>query len=500
MNMKYFRKYYFLLILFLLIAGYWLSRLVNLTIIPIFTDEAIYLRWAQIALGDPRWRFISLIDGKQPLLIWIMMPFLKVISDPLIAGRLVSIIAGFTAMTGLGIFGWLVTKSKKSALIGFLLYLVIPFFLVYDRLALYDALFGALAVWTYLFLYLLGKTLRLDVALILGTLIGFGLLTKSYAYFFLILLPLTLLLVKWDRKTWKKTLLRFVALCMVIIIQSQIYENILRLSEFRHYVAAKNLQFIYSFSEFLANPIHNTWGNLIGLSGWLISYLTLPLIILVIIAFIYLLRKSLTQGLYFLGWFVIPFMALAVFGKIIYPRFILFMVFPLLLPIIILLEEKIVNIKKQLLLLIIMLIISIPILDFDRKILFDPVHAPLPNADRQQLISDWPSGYGIKEVVAYLEEASKGQKIIVGTDGTFGLYPMALELYLGKNVNVTFKPYWPLNEFPKELIEDAKTMPTYLLFKERQEPESGWPLELIAQYERGDGPTYLKFYRVLPKT
>src|SRR3989344_7406580 len=68
----------------LLSGGFFASRLFNLTIIPIFTDEAIYLRWAQIALTDPRWRFISLIDGKQPLFIWLLLPVLKLMSDPLV--------------------------------------------------------------------------------------------------------------------------------------------------------------------------------------------------------------------------------------------------------------------------------------------------------------------------------------------------------------------------------------------------------------------------------
>ena len=97
------------------------------------------------------------------------------------------------------------------------------------------------------------------------------------------------------------------------------------------------------------------------------------------------------------------------------------------------------------------------------------------------------------------KETQKG-KIIVGTEGTFGLFPMALELYHKDNPNVRFKPYWPLGEtVPVELTESAKHMPTYLVFKERQEVPSGWPLELIAEYQRGDGPTYLKFFRVLPK-
>ncbi|MCX6792160.1 MAG: hypothetical protein NT149_03940 [Candidatus Gottesmanbacteria bacterium] len=85
--------------LLLLVAGlavlFFVTRLTNLTKLPIFTDEAIYIRWSQIGSRDPNWRFISLVDGKQPLFTWIMMVFLRFIRDPLVAGRLVSVLAGF---------------------------------------------------------------------------------------------------------------------------------------------------------------------------------------------------------------------------------------------------------------------------------------------------------------------------------------------------------------------------------------------------------------------
>lgn len=94
---------------------YWITRLINLTILPIFTDEAIYIRWGQIVLGDPVWKFISLTDGKQPLFIWLMAPLLKVITDPLVAGRLVSIISGFFGLLGMGFFGLAgIKKSTRS--------------------------------------------------------------------------------------------------------------------------------------------------------------------------------------------------------------------------------------------------------------------------------------------------------------------------------------------------------------------------------------------------
>src|SRR3989344_7318033 len=85
----------------LAVIFYFFTRLVNLKIIPIFTDEAIYSRWAQVALHDPANRFMSLEDGKQPLFIWLAAIFQKFISDPLVAGRLVSVLAGFGSTVGI---------------------------------------------------------------------------------------------------------------------------------------------------------------------------------------------------------------------------------------------------------------------------------------------------------------------------------------------------------------------------------------------------------------
>lgn len=488
----------FLLIISLLFIA---TRLINLTVIPIFTDEAIYLRWAQIAAGDPKWRFISLIDGKQPLLIWLFLGVFKIISgDPLVLGRLVSVGLGFIAMLGFAAFSWYLTRSAKGAVIGALAYLTIPFFLLYDRLAIYEALFNALTIWTLFATYIFGKTLRLDVALITGSLIGFGLLTKSYANFFLILLPATLLLVPWARGGNKKILGKWVGLVAVIFIQAQIYQNILRLSEFRHIVGQKNLQFIYSFTEFIQNPLKSGAGNFYGLSSWLVSYLTLPIFLIAVGGSIWYIKSFKRPGVFFLIYFLVPFVALAFFGKVIYPRFLLFMVPAFIIPLIIMLTH-IWNKKKNLILYkAVLFCILIPALYFDSKLLIDPIRAPLPLADRQQFINDWPAGYGIKEVVAFLETESQKGPLIIGTEGTFGLFPHALELYLGKNVNVTVQAYWPLNEFPKELTESAKEKPTYLVFKERQEAPADWPIKLINQYQRGGGPTYLKFFRVLPQS
>jgi len=70
-----------------LMIVYLTTRLTNLRLWPIFTDEAIYTRWSQIALHDASLRFIPLTDGKQPLWHWFTIAAMKIISDPLIAGK-----------------------------------------------------------------------------------------------------------------------------------------------------------------------------------------------------------------------------------------------------------------------------------------------------------------------------------------------------------------------------------------------------------------------------
>src|SRR5438132_972876 len=86
------------LFVFVLIILYLATRIINLGKFPIFTDEGIYINWAKIAWHDASWRFISLTDGKQPLHIWGMIPFLKLFpQNPILAGRLFSVLTGLSA-------------------------------------------------------------------------------------------------------------------------------------------------------------------------------------------------------------------------------------------------------------------------------------------------------------------------------------------------------------------------------------------------------------------
>lgn len=478
---------------------YFSSRLINLTLIPIFTDEAIYIRWGQIALQDPVHRFISLEDGKQPLFIWLMLPMLKFVSDPLIAGRLVSVFSGAITLAGLVALSWKLFGEKIGWISGFL-YIVSPFFLLYDRLALYDSLTSAIYIWSLFLAILLAQTLRLDAALLLGMSIGAGLLTKSSAQFSLILLPATLLLVNLKVQDRTKNLVRWLGLALVVGILSLMIQNILRLAPLYHMVGLKNLTFVVSFREFLSDPLSRFWGNLRGLTDWSVSYLTWPILGLLILGFFAGVKKN-WRKIVILGiWSIFPFLSLGLFGKILYPRFLLFMII-ILLPIISLgIGYLLTVIKSYLYKSILILLLFIYPLYFSSTIIFIPLNSPLPKVDRFQFFDDWPSGYGINEVIDLIKVRAETQKIFVGTEGTFGLTPTALNIYLKDNTNIKVKGYWPISDGILELIEVAETgKPTYVLFKDTQKPNPEWPLEFIVKYQKGRGEVYMSLYRINSK-
>lgn len=481
---------------FLFLALFLFSRLINLTVIPIFVDEAIYLRWAQIAKNDASWRFISLTDGKQPLFVWLTMAVMKMIKEPLVAGRLVSIGSGLVSLVGIWFLSFILFKTRRLSFFASLLYLISPFYLLYDRMALMDAMVGTFAILALLFEILLVKTLRLDVALILGAVLGGGILTKTSGFFNIYLLPLTLLLFNWRDKKWKLNLLKWACLAFLAVVISQLFYTILRLSPFFHMIARKDTLFIYPFSEWIKHPFQFLLGNLKGLIDWLIGYLTWPVVILVVASLIVFWQK-IREKVLLLVWFLAPFVALALFGKILYPRFILFMSLPLLVLAAFSLEHLAERIKDKWLFFVLCSLFFVLPLYIDFKILFNPKIAPIPKNDKDQYIDSWPSGYGVNEIVAFAEEKAQDKKIFIATEGTFGLMPASLELYLWDNPNIEIKGFWPVKEIPEEVLDIAGEKPTYLVFNETQEIPQVWPLKLIAKYFKGDGKSHMSLYQVL---
>jgi 4-amino-4-deoxy-L-arabinose transferase-like glycosyltransferase len=475
---------------------------------PIFTDEAIYIRWAQIALQDASWRFISLTDGKQPMYIWVAMIFLKFIKDPLVAGRLVSVLTGFFTMAGLFVLAYELFKNKTVAFLTSALYIFYPFAQVLDRMALYDSMVAAFYVWALYFSVLLVRRLNLNIAYTLGFVLGGGMLTKSSNIFSIYLMPFLLLLFNFKEKYLAKRLIKFILLAAFSAGIGYGLYNILRLSPLFEMISAKNATFVYPFSEWIHHPFTFFAGNIHGLISWLLQYLT-PFYLILILISLFLINKFFREKALLFLYFALPFMALALFGKVIYPRFIFLMTLMLLplaawgLDYLIIFVQQKVNLKvPKFIYALVITCIFIAYPGFvSLQFAANPLKAPIADADSAQYLNGWAAGWGVKESVAFFQQQASKGKIFIATEGTFGLMPESMEIYLVKNKNVTIKGYWPINGFPKDVAAYATKMPTYFVFyqPEHQIIPSDFPLKLVFTVKQGSANSYYRVYQVVPR-
>jgi 4-amino-4-deoxy-L-arabinose transferase-like glycosyltransferase len=492
----------------LLAAAYFVLRLIFLNRLPIFTDEAIYVRWAQTALNDASWRFISLTDGKQPMFVWVAMVVMKFIHDPLIAGRLVSVATGFLTMLGLFVLTLELFKNKRTAFLVAALYIVYPFAQVLDRMALYDSMVATFYVWALYLSILLVRKIKLDIAYTLGFIIGGGVLTKSSNFFSIYLLPFLLILFDFKQKFVKKKLANFILFAAFAAAISYGLYNILRLSPLYDMIATKNATFVYPFSQWIQHPFVYFLSNLNGLTSWLLQYLTPAYLILILIAILFV-NKFFKEKIILLLYFVLPFVALALFGKLIYPRHV-FLMSVMLLPLAawslnFLFAEAEKLFSKQIIysriaqIILLLVVIAYP---FYVSTLFavNPLKAPIADADHGQYTDSWAAGWGVKESVAFFEKQAQNQKIFIATEGTFGLLPESLEMYMVNNKNVTIKGYWPVDIFPKSTLSYAEKMPSYFVFYQPQHVvlPIDFPLKLVFEVQQGDTNNYYRVYQIIP--
>lgn len=471
---------------------YFLVTSLYLTRLPIFVDEALYLRWAQIAWKDATWRFISLTDGKQPLFMWFSIPFMKFIADPLVAGRLVSVVSGYFTALGMWYAGFLI-KDKKMGFLAMIFGMLTPFLFFYNRFAVVEALLIAFGVWIYCLAYLLAKTLRLDIAMILGLTTGLGLLVKSPARFFFLLIPVAFIL-NLDQKGWRKKLPKFAILTLVSWFLAEAVNNIQRLSPWMHMIGQKNAFFVVPYSEIIAEPTRLI-NNFNDVFKWHTAYTTLPLLIVCIIGIAFMIKKEWQKGFLLLTWFTLPLAGVIAIARLFAPRYMVFTA-PFLL---IFAAYAVSSLKRKILLPAMALLLIIPaVLDF--KLINNPNTFPYVPLD-EGYVNGWSAGNGVRQIsdFIYAEAQKQEEKVILGTEGTFGILPHGIELYTQGADGLDVIGFYPLSEIPPAaLLEKASSgHPTYFVLNNTELDEVPPHLELVAKYKKAKD-TWMKLFRVVP--
>lgn len=503
--MKFLIKNRRTLLTFLLISViYFLVRLPNLTYQPVFADEAIYIRWAQVMKSEPTLRFLPLSDGKTPLFMWIMMPMFKVISDPLLAGRLLAVFSGFGSLIGVFILGWLFFSRRVGLFASFLL-AITPYIFFFDRMALVDSLLSMFTIWSFIFALLLVKYKRIDVAMCLGYLLGAGLLTKTPGMFNLLVSPLAVFTLDFSAKDRTKRILKVFGLFILSLgIGLGIY-NSLRLGPGFPSLSARNSDYVRNPLDLLSNPLDPFIPHFRDLVDWWPSLLGYPVILAIGLGIIFAFLKRNKFAITVILMSLVPLVVQMVLLRTFTGRYLLFSMPGLIVIAAIGLDNLLGSINKytRLATFLIIILFSIWPIYFTNKLLFDIENAPIPKNERRGYLEDWTAGYGLREMAVFLNDESKKGLVIIGTGGSFGTLPDGIQIYFDKNTNVAFKPGG--SNLTDELRAEASKSATYFIVDESRFPKFTEGVELIKRYPR---PTPLDkqykqdamvLYKVLPR-
>lgn len=498
----FFDKKVVILFLFIILLGFGL-RAYRLNSLPVFVDEAIYIRWSQVMRADETLRFLPLSDGKQPLFMWLTIPFLKIIKDPLLAGRAVSVLSGLGTITLSFLISLSLFRSKKVALLAALLVSLSPFMVFFDRLALVDSFLTFWAMLTLFLGILLVKSPRLDLGILTGVALGGAWLTKSPGQLFFVLLPTCVLLVKQSTLGKMSFLTKLIALTIVAWVVGFGLYNILRLGPNFHLIGTRNSDYLYTFSELFQHPDSPLISNLKSVANWFVLLLPLPFILAALIGLFLGVLTSAASTVLLVVWSFLPIVLSASVGKVFTARYILYTIPPILI-LVALGVRKLASVSRVAKV-ILLALIFIPAIWQDLLFSSDPAKAWIPPNERHGYLEEWTSGPGLPEIASYLINKPSTTPILVGTEGFFGTTPDGLEIYLEgrKNIRVVGLAY-PIKDVPDALKNSVKDNEVYLVVNKSRllldnPTEKG--LILISEFNRPNRPDgtsdTLMFFRYL---
>ena len=426
--------------------------------------------------------------------MWVAMPFLQFIKDPLVATRLVSVFSGFLTVVGLWYAGFLL-KDKRTGYLAAALAVISPFLFFYDRFAVMESMLTASGIWLFNIGYLLAKSKRLDVALILGISAGLAFLVKSPAQVFILLIPAAYLFMSEDKSRFeKKNLIKYIGLLVIVFVLAELINNIQRLSPWMYMITRKNGDFVISPFTMLMEHPYRIWQNFIDTQRWFIAYLTLPVYGLAVYG-MWKMFRNLPKFLLVSAWVWVPMMALVTTALLYRPRYLVFIVpFVLLYAV----ESFPVKTKHRLMLLA---VLAIWPLRFMYQSYFTPLTMPLIQADKDY-VSGWAAGNGVKEISDWLVKHARevGTDLDVYTEGTFGLLPHGVELYTSQRTKkLRITGIYPVNEVPPLAVrQNAEANPeTYFIINNTQVKSLPPNCVEILSFKKAD-ESYIRLYRVLP--
>lgn len=471
-------------------AIFLLSRLIFLGNLPIFNDESIFLQWGRSLIFHYSPDIPMSLDGKNILTPVLFGSFQKLPVDPLIAGRLVSVVFSLGTCLSFIIFGN-VLAGKRGSFYGFLFATLMPFSVLFDRLAMPDGivLFGSATLLALTLLYI--KKEPWWGGIVMGVVFAISWLTKTSV---MLLIPVLLCLYIWYGITQKKYFSLaahlFSIVATVLVFTVPVYLHPLYVSGYVPVVRASPI------SELLRFP-WSMWAS----NGWAIVqwvFFGSGLLPVIGIWFIFQCKHSIGIGMF--SGLIISIIGLAIISPSLSARYIIALLPPMaaigILGIVQI--EKTWGLKISHLTIGFLLTLSMPLLIsplFFYKLL---VFSPATQSDFGQYVRGWTSGYGVKETVSFLKKKHKEEgNITIFLRFDSGNPEDAIRLYLGDEVGFRVLTIAPDVDAQTIFEKYATTGNNYFISRGGQVLDSQLYLKEMAHFPKPLDEEFIGVYKII---
>ncbi len=321
----------FILIVILISLLTILLRSTNLLLHPLYLDEGSYIAWAHLFSEDPGFAYVSLQDGKTPLYFWLLATIRPFFMDSLMTGRALSTIAGgITAFCWMLITGW--HHHRRGILFG-ILFLVVPYAFLVERMAFVDSLFTAFVSLSVLGLFLAQRYLWWS--LLAGGTLALAYMTKTTAK--LILIAELIILVLWAlqhlaTRRWRLVLCTLITAVIIAILYRELI-SYMQVGAYRFWdmIGNKERDLTYSLPQIINLLTHKPWAyfEFAELMGQYLFHYVGGLLLLVFLGLWRILRHH-REWLWLLLYALLLMAGILLAGKVMASRYLYTAIPPLM--------------------------------------------------------------------------------------------------------------------------------------------------------------------------
>ncbi|MEO8191549.1 MAG: glycosyltransferase family 39 protein [Acidobacteriota bacterium] len=431
-------------------------RLPGLRELPVFGDEAIHLHWSQLIVESPAANaFISMQDPKPPLHFWLMALFLPLFRDPVLAGRLISVLFG--ALSSVLVFEVASSLARRFPRGGedptwvggaaAVVAILSPFAAFHQRIALAESLFLCESLLAaFLALRIAGAPenrarSRVREGVAFGAVMGAAMLTRQNFSYALWALPFC----AWfafpeEKRSRAPAFLRRTAVAGAVALLLWVPILIQKTGP----DWKTRIFHVGGFREAL--PLAERFRHALRVAIWFWTYLTPPVALLALAALAWLFAAGRRRELVFLLlWTGIVVAPLLLFASLLYPRYTFTAAAPLWVACGFLLADLVGRLGKRpiesrahtlLGASAFLVLFAWPVRDLALQC-FRWRDQTLVPEDRWQYVTGWPAGSATEQAIGWLRSRAEEEPLVLVTPDVSGNPGDTTRILLGRERAIT---------------------------------------------------------------